>query len=122
MNIDWIISLVLRDTYMRALRDNLVLRFDENRPIIRNSNQTPQEIEEANVREEDAYQNHEIIVAQRGELQGQNIRLLQAELIRFLIRQIKRKNKKLVALIQQIADQNSSDTRVEIMKEIQVTN
>merc|ERR1719189_3008645 len=97
---------VLRDTYMRALRDNLVLRFDENRPIIRNSNQTSQEIEEANVREEDAYQNHEIIVAQRGELQGQNIRLLQAELIRFLIRQIKRKNKKLVALIQQIADQN----------------
>ena len=106
MNVDWIISLVLRDTYMRALRDNLVLRFDENRPIIRNSNQTPQEIEEANVREEDAYQNNEIIVAQRGELQGQNIRLLQAELIRFLIRQIKRKNKKLVALIQQIADQN----------------
>ena len=47
---------MLRDTYMRALRDNLVLRFDENRPIIRNSNQTPQEIEEANVREEDAYQ------------------------------------------------------------------
>merc|ERR1719350_2788281 len=95
---------VLRDTYMRALRDNLVLRFDEQRPIIMSTNRTTEEVMEANRREEDAYQNNAIIVAQTGDLEGQNIRLLQAELIRFLIRQVKRKNKKLVALTQQIAD------------------
>lgn len=96
---------VLRDTYMRALRDNLVLRFDDQRPITMNTNRTVDEVGEASRREEEAYQNHAIMVSQRGDLQGQNIRLLQAELIRFLIRQIKRKNKKVVALTQQLADQ-----------------
>ena len=100
------IFLVLRDTYMRALRNNLVLRFDEQRPIIMNSNRTAVEVNEANKREEEAYQNNSIVLAQNDESQSKNIRLLQAELIRFLIRQIKRKNKKLVALTQQIADQN----------------
>ena len=100
------IFLVLRDTYMRALRNNLVLRFDEQRPIIMNSNRTAVEVNEANKREEEAYQNNSIILAQNDGSQSKNIRLLQAELIRFLIRQIKRKNKKLVALTQQIADQN----------------
>ena len=90
---------------MRALRHNLVLRFDEQRPIIMNTNRTNEEVEEANRREQDAYQNNAIIIAQGQALEGQNIRQLQAELIRFLIRQIKRKNKKLVALMQQIADQ-----------------
>ena len=89
---------------MRALRDNLVLRFDDQRPIIMSTNRTAEEVAGANRREEEAYQNNPIIVAQSGELEGQNTRLLQAELIRFLIRQIKRKNKKLVALTQQIAD------------------
>ena len=91
---------------MRALRNNLVLRFDEQRPIIMNSNRTAVEVNEANKREEEAYQNNSIILAQNDGSQSKNIRLLQAELIRFLIRQIKRKNKKLVALTQQIADQN----------------
>ena len=89
---------------MRALRDNLVLRFDDKRPIITSSNRTADEVVEANRQEAEAYQNNPIIAAQSGELEGQNIKLLQAELIRFLIRQIKRKNKKLVALTQQIAD------------------
>ena len=92
---------------MRALRNNLVLRFDEQRPIIMNSNRTTEELSQANKREEQAYQNNPIILAQNDETQSKNIRLLQAELIRFLIRQIKRKNKKLVALTQQIADQSS---------------
>ena len=92
---------------MRALRNNLVLRFDEQRPIIMNSNRTTEELTQANKREEEAYQNNPIILAQNDETQSKNIRLLQAELIRFLIRQIKRKNKKLVALTQQIADQSS---------------
>lgn len=92
---------------MRALRNNLVLRFDEQRPIIMNSNRTTEELSQANKREEEAYQNNPIILAQNDETQSKNIRLLQAELIRFLIRQIKRKNKKLVALTQQIADQSS---------------
>ena len=92
---------------MRALRNNLVLRFDEQRPIIMNSNRTTEELLQANKREEEAYQNNPIILAQNDETQSKNIRLLQAELIRFLIRQIKRKNKKLVALTQQIADQSS---------------
>ena len=92
---------------MRALRNNLVLRFDEQRPIIMNSNRTSEELSQANKREEEAYQNNPIILAQNDETQSKNIRLLQAELIRFLIRQIKRKNKKLVALTQQIADQSS---------------
>ena len=92
---------------MRALRNNLVLRFDEQRPIMMNSNRTTEELSQANKREEEAYQNNPIILAQNDETQSKNIRLLQAELIRFLIRQIKRKNKKLVALTQQIADQSS---------------
>ena len=99
--------LVLRESYMRALRNNLVLRFDEQRPIIMNTNRTTQEVSDANKREEEAYQNHPIILAQNDDSQSKNIRTLQAELIRFLIRQIKRKNKKLVALTQQIADQNT---------------
>ena len=99
--------LVLRESYMRALRNNLVLRFDEQRPIIMNTNRTTQEVTNANKREEEAYQNHPIILAQNDDSQSKNIRTLQAELIRFLIRQIKRKNKKLVALTQQIADQNT---------------
>ena len=91
---------------MRALRNNLVLRFDEQRPIIMNPNRTAAEVNEANKREEEAYQNNSIILAQSDGAHSKNIRLLQAELIRFLIRQIKRKNKKLVALTHQIADQN----------------
>ena len=91
---------------MRALRNNLVLRFDEQRPIVMNTNRTTQEVTDANKREEEAYQNHPIILAQN-DAQSKKIRTLQAELIRFLIRQIKRKNKKLVALTQQIADQNT---------------
>lgn len=98
---------VLRDSYMRALRDNLVLRFDEQRPIVMNTNRTIDEMGDASRREEEAYQRNAIIIAQNEDLQGQNIRLLQAELIRFLIRQIKRKNKKVVALTQQLADQNT---------------
>jgi len=98
---------VLRESYMRALRNNLVLRFDEQRPIVMNTNRTTQEVTDANKREEEAYQNHPIILAQNDDAQSKNIRTLQAELIRFLIRQIKRKNKKLVALTQQIADQNT---------------
>ena len=92
---------------MRALRDNLVLRFDEQRPIVMNTNRTIDEMGDASRREEEAYQRNAIIIAQNEDLQGQNIRLLQAELIRFLIRQIKRKNKKVVALTQQLADQNT---------------
>ena len=98
---------VLRESYMRALRNNLVLRFDEQRPIIMNTNRTSQEVIDANKREETAYLNNPIILAQNDDSQSKNIRVLQAELIRFLIRQIKRKNKKLVALTQQIADQNT---------------
>ena len=99
----------MRESYMRALRDNLVLRFDDEQPVMRSTERTLEEVEERDRREGEAFQNHPIIVAQRGNPRDQNIRMLQAELIRFLIRQIKRKNKKLVALIQQIADQGMAN-------------
>ena len=65
--------LVLRDSYMRALRDNLVLRFDEQRPIVMNTNRTIDEMGDASRREEEAYQRNAIIIAQNEDLQGQNI-------------------------------------------------
>ena len=99
----------MRESYMRALRDNLVLKFDDEQPVMRSTERTPEEVAERDRREAEAFENHPIIVAQRGNPHDQNIRMLQAELIRFLIRQIKRKNKKLVALSQQIADQDMAN-------------
>lgn len=100
---------VMRESYMRALRDNLVLKLDDEQPVMRSTERTPEEVAERDRREAEAFENHPIIVAQRGNPHDQNIRMLQAELIRFLIRQIKRKNKKLVALSQQIADQDMAN-------------
>ena len=98
---------------MNALRNNLVLRFNDEEPVTRKKERTPEEAHQRNVREDDAFQNHPIIVAQINP-NGQNIRVLQAELIRFLIRQIRRKNKKLVASIQQIADLKAENNTAQV--------
>ena len=91
---------------MRALGSNLVLRFNEDEDPMIAIDRTAEEILARDQREAQAYHNHPTVVACRREgiEEDQNVRMLQAELIRFLIRQIKRKNKKIVALNQTIAD------------------
>merc|ERR1712186_202777 len=54
---------VLRESYMKALRNNLVLRFNDEEPVTRKKERTPEEAHQRNVREDDAFQNHPIIVA-----------------------------------------------------------
>ena len=104
----------MRESYMRALGSNLVLRFDElKNPLINDLDGTPEEIAQAERRETEAFYNNSIVAAQREDPHGQNVYMLQAELIRFLIRQIKRKNKKVVVLTQYIYEnQEMSDPTV----------
>ena len=92
----------MRQSYMQALGADLVLRYNYIVPSPSSNERTTEEVEHRDINVAESFQNLSIIAAQKGNPIDQNIHMLQAELIRFLISQIQKKNKKLVSLIQKM--------------------
>ena len=95
---------VMCESYMENLRANLAWEMDPKNKNQNSGDKTPEEVKEWDRKVKEALNKHQQIVAKKLNPRNQHVHILQAELINFLIQQIKHKNKKLVNLIQQVSD------------------
>ena len=98
---------VMRESYMETLRANLAWEWDPKSKNENISDNTPEEVQEWDRKVKEALKKHQQAVELKLSPQNQHVHILQAELINFLVQQIKQKNKKLVNLIQQVSDMSS---------------
>ena len=98
---------VMSESYMETLRANLAWEWDPSSKNENISDRTPEEVKEWDRMVKEALKKHQQAVELKLSPQNQRVHILQAELINFLIQQIKQKNKKLVNLIQQVSDISS---------------
>jgi len=98
---------VMRESYIETLRANLAWESDPRSKNENSSDHTPEEVQEWDRKVKEALAQHQQAVELKLSPQNQHVHILQAELINFLIQQIKQKNKKLVNLIQQVSDISS---------------
>ena len=95
---------VMRESYMENLRTSLAWDWNAGNKNGSSGEKTPEEVKEWDKKVKEAVKKHEQVISQKLNPRNQHVHILQAELIRFLIQQIKHKNKKLVNLIQQVSD------------------
>ena len=98
---------VMSESYMETLRANLAWEWDPSSKNENISDRTPEEVKEWDRMVKEALKKHQQAVELKLSPRNQRVHILQAELINFLIQQIKQKNKKLVNLIQQVSDISS---------------
>ena len=92
------------DSYMERLLANLAWDWGYCNTKEANGQQTPDDVRQWDRKVKESLMKYQQAISRKTTPTNQYISILQAELINFLIQQIKQKNKKLVSLIQQISE------------------